>query len=169
MVRVRPADLLFWIMASLAMLFVVAFLLVLFGGVAIESSGETTEAARTTETKARPATPAPKPVEAPRTTPKTTTPKTTARAVTPAQKPAALVTVVLTAARGDCWIQAREGSADGRILDERILSEGETLSLQSERVWLALGAAGNLDITVNGKPQQLTPGTISVVLGGKGS
>jgi hypothetical protein len=51
------------------------------------------------------------------------------------------------------------------VLDERVLSQGESISLQSRSVWLAVGAAGNLDVTVNGKPRTLSPGTISVVLG----
>jgi hypothetical protein len=159
MVRARRADVLFWSLAAIALLFVVLFLLVLLGGVAIEPATETGDAARATETDVPKTTQAREPVE---TTP--AEPQTTVQAAAPAQRPAE-ATVVLTAARGDCWIQAREGSAEGPVLDERILSEGDSVSLKSRRVWLALGAAGNLDVTVNGKPQPLTPGTTSIVLG----
>jgi len=50
------------------------------------------------------------------------------------------------------------------VLDERVLSQGESTTITSRRVWLAVGAAGNLDVTVNGKPRQLPAGTLSVVL-----
>ena len=159
--RTRPADVLFWSLAAIALLFVLAFLLVLFGGVAIEPTTETKDAAQTTETGAPGKTQALRPVEVARTRP-----QTTVQAGAPAQKPAE-ATVVLTAARGDSWFQAREDSAEGRVLDERILSEGESISLKGRRVWLALGAAGNLDVTVNGKAQRITAGTTSVVLGGQ--
>ena len=151
---------LFWSLASIALLFLVSFLLVVFGGVAIEPATETKDAAEATVTDLPEATQARETVEATQTEP-----RTTVQAGTPAQKPA-VATVVLTAARGDCWIQALAGSAEGPVLDERILSEGDSVSLKSKRVWLALGAAGNLDVTVNGKPQRLTPGTTSIVLGG---
>ena len=98
---------------------------------------------------------------------KPTTTKTTAAA--PARKPAQPATVVLTASRGDCWFQARSGSADGPVLAERVLSHGESISVKGKRVWLTAGAAGNLDVTVDGRPQPLTPGTISIVLEAKGS
>jgi len=157
MAKVRPSDVLFWILATLTLAFLVFFLLVLSGGVPIESPGEASEAAQTTETTAA------EPVAA---KPKA---KAKTKAATPAQKPAQLATVVLTAARGDCWIQARAGSEEGRVLDERVLSQGESISLKGKSIWLAVGAAGNLDVTVNGKPQPLSPGTVSVVLSAKGS
>ena len=51
------------------------------------------------------------------------------------------------------------------MLDERVLSRGESISIKGKSIWLTVGAAGNLDVTVNGKAQALSPGTISVVLG----
>jgi hypothetical protein len=170
MAKVRPTDVLFWMLAMLALASVVLFMLVLSGAVAIDSSptaSQTTETTKTTSAAA--ASPAKtttrtKPAAAP-----TTATKTATQAPAPAQKPAQLTTVVLTASRGDCWFQARAGSAEGKVLDERVLSQGESTSIKSKSVWLTVGASGNLDVTVNGKPEALAAGTVSVVLGANGT
>ena len=181
MVKARAADILFWILAALTLVFFVGFLLVLSGGIAIESAAQATETTETTETTAT-TEPAAK-TETTETTEKPAKTETTATetkpvettaepaapptpgTTTPAPAAARLATVVLTATRGDCWFQARAESATGQVLDERVLSQGESISLKGKSVWLAVGAAGNLDVTVNGKPRPLSPGTISVVLG----
>lgn len=74
-------------------------------------------------------------------------------------------TVVVTAARGDCWISARVGSEHGRVLEERLLAQGESVTLRGARVWMSIGAAANVDVTVNGEDRELQPGTVAVVLG----
>ena len=164
MAKLRLSDVFFWILATLALALFVVFLLVLSGTFAVEPSTESTEPAQTAAPKATkpflPPTAQPKPKPKPRTSTKTT-------AAPPTRKPAQLATVVLTASRGDCWFQARAGSANGRVLDERVLSRGESISIKGKSIWLTVGAAGNLDVTVNGKAQALSPGTISVVLGAK--
>ena len=77
--------------------------------------------------------------------------------------PAATV-VGVTASRGDSWFSARVGSEEGRVLDERVLAQGETVRLRGSKIWLSVGASGNLDVTVDGEPTTLPPGTVSVVL-----
>ena len=74
--------------------------------------------------------------------------------------------VVMTAVRGDSWFSARLGSESGRVLDERILARGDSARLEGRRIWLSVGAAGNVELTVDGKPRRLSPGTVSVVLTG---
>ena len=78
--------------------------------------------------------------------------------------PPALATVVVTAARGDCWISARLGSETGQVLDERLLAQGESVTLRGEQVWMSIGAAANVDVTVNGQDRELQSGTVAVVL-----
>lgn len=158
MTRARFADVLFWIVAAVAVVCVSFFLLVLSDTVAVDSASDAGQIAQTTEPEAEKVTtpnlrPTPKPKR-----------KAKPRAATPTRKPAQVTTVVLTAARGDCWFQARVGSEQGRVLEERVLSQGESTTIESGRVWLAVGAAGNLDVTVNGKPRQLPAGTLEVVL-----
>ncbi len=71
---------------------------------------------------------------------------------------------MLAAVRGDCWFSARVGSESGRVLDERVLAQGESVRLQARKIWLSVGAAANVEVTVDGTPTELSPGTVSVVL-----
>jgi hypothetical protein len=77
--------------------------------------------------------------------------------------------LVLTAARGDCWVSARRGSADGALLYEGTLVSGRSLRLDGARLWLRFGAAANLDLTLNGKKiAPLPDGTVNVVATSRG-
>jgi hypothetical protein len=95
----------------------------------------------------------------------TTTSTTTTAATTTSTTAALATTVIVTAARGDCWISARVGSESGRVLEERLLAQGESVTLRGARVWMSIGASGNLDVTVNGEERELQSGTVAVVLG----
>jgi hypothetical protein len=66
--------------------------------------------------------------------------------------------VVVTAARGSCWVSIRVGSADGEVLFEGILDSGRTVRLTRSRIWIRLGAAANVDVSVNGKRARGLPG-----------
>jgi hypothetical protein len=74
------------------------------------------------------------------------------------------ITLVLTASRGDCWVEARAGSATGAILYSGTLANGRSLRFSRPKVWLRLGAASNLDIEINGRPSAIPPGTVDLVL-----
>ena len=73
--------------------------------------------------------------------------------------------VQIVASRGDCWVSAHEGSPRGPALVERVLHTGETVTLRGRKIWLELGAAGNVDVSVDGKEQSIPTGTTNVVLG----
>ena len=91
------------------------------------------------------------------------------RPVAPAPARASTVALVLTAARGDCWVSLRSGSADGKVLYEGVLVSGRTVRAKAPQLWIRLGAAANLDITLNGKRAAALPaGTIDVVATPKG-
>jgi hypothetical protein len=79
--------------------------------------------------------------------------------------PPALATVIVKATRGDCWISARLGSETGKVLEERLLAQGESVTLRGARVWMSIGAAANVDVTVNGQDREIQSGTVAVVLG----
>lgn len=165
MSRHTLADILFWSLATLSVALFVALILVVGGAIPIDSPSE--PAAASTE-----ALPSPPPAatteqattEPPAdTTPATTAPATTTPATTAPPASAATI-VVVTASRGDSWFSARVGSESGRVLDERVLAQGESAQIRGTRIWLSVGAAGNVDLTVDGKPRALSPGTVSVVL-----
>ena len=152
--RLKLSDVIFWVLACMSAAALVALLLVVAGVIPIDDASEPESS--------------PTGLELPRaTTPPTTqaaerlnTSDTTApQAVEPAE-----TVVILTAVRGESWFSARVGSENGRVLDERVLALGETVRLRGERIWLSVGAAGNVDVTVDGKPKELAPGTVSVVL-----
>lgn len=166
--RKRAPDILFWLVLALSAA-VLAGLLLVVGGVvpvddpadrtadATESAPDLAPAARTTlDAQQQRRTPTTRPAPAAATTTPTTTP-------TAARVPTATL-VVVTATRGDSWFSARLGSESGRVLDERVLAQGESVQLRGERIWLTVGAAGNVDLTVNGKPRDIQPGTVELVL-----
>ncbi len=89
----------------------------------------------------------------------------------PALEPVpALSRVAVSASRGDSWVEARSGSATGRILYSGTLVQGQTTRVSAKRVWLRLGAASHVDVLVNGKPASRAPllGTIDLVLTRRG-
>jgi cytoskeleton protein RodZ len=83
----------------------------------------------------------------------TTTPTTTGTgAVVPAPQPARRARLVLTAARGDCWMSVRANSASGPLLYQGSLEQGQTQRfVKWRRVWIELGAPANLRVRLNGK------------------
>ena len=78
-------------------------------------------------------------------------PEAAAAAVKPRARPHVVVvaaprqarTVVVRAARGPCWIEARRGSSTGALLARRTLAQGESATFAVPRVWLRLGAPWN--------------------------
>lgn len=157
----KPSDIFFWLLAGVTIALLLSFLLVLAGAIPVES---TDSAAGTEETRSRQAgavaeEPAPATTATTSARPSQATTQQNGTVPTPQ-----LATVVITASRGDCWILARLDSETGRLLDERVLVQGESVRLRGRRVWLSVGASGNVDVTVNGKPRQLPSGTIEVVL-----
>ena len=116
-----------------------------------------------TSTATHRADPAPPPPPPPPPPASTTTPApaaSVARAV-----PARRTRVVIVAARGSCWVSAHLGSATGPVLLERTLQAGERVELHGRKIALELGASGNVDLTVDGKPRNIPLGTVSLALG----
>jgi hypothetical protein len=72
--------------------------------------------------------------------------------------------IVLTAVRGDCWLSVRVGAESGDVLYEGVLALGDSLRFKRQKLWLRLGAASNLEISVDGKPAEVPAGTVDVVL-----
>jgi len=72
--------------------------------------------------------------------------------------------VVLSAARGDSWVEVHVGSASGKSLYADTLKQGQRLHYRQSRLWIRLGRSSNLDATVDGKPATLPLGTASVVV-----
>jgi hypothetical protein len=151
--RQSLSSILFWAIASLSAVLLVFLLLVLGGVVPVDSPD--------VPAATGPAAVAPPPAP---TTTATEHPATATTRPAETSAPAGQTVVVVTAARGDSWFSARVGSENGRVLDERVLAQGESASFRGNRIWLSVGASGNVDVTVGGEPTTLPPGTVSVVL-----
>lgn len=86
----------------------------------------------------------------------TTAPATTPAAPTttksePAAQPAK-ARLVLTAARGDCWLQVKVRSATGELLYEGTLQQGQSQRfVKWKRLWVQVGAPVNLNVKLNGR------------------
>jgi hypothetical protein len=77
--------------------------------------------------------------------------------------------LVLKAARGDCWLEVRAGSASGKLLFFGTLARGKSVPFRRSRLWLAFGAGSNLDVTVNGERVENFPtGTTTATVTLKG-
>jgi hypothetical protein len=96
--------------------------------------------------------------------------RTTARTVTarkPERKPKRTPTtvhLVLTAARGDCWLEVHKRSATGPQVFQGTLEQGRSLPLTSKRLWINVGAPENLVVKLNGKRSGFPRGAPSVVI-----
>jgi hypothetical protein len=156
MTRQTLSDILFWVVATMSAVLLVVLVLVVAGAIPIDSSSEP----ESTANEAPPVSATAPPTERGATT----APETETAGTTTAPAAPAATLVIVTASRGDSWISARLGSEDGRVLDERVLTQGESAQFRGTRIWLSIGAAGNVDVTVDGKPRTLAPGTVSVVL-----
>jgi cytoskeleton protein RodZ len=85
--------------------------------------------------------------------------------------PKAHSVLVLTAARGPCWLLVRIGSATGRVVEERTLQRGETARFGLHRpLWIRLGAPWNVDVAIGRRPVDAslpaTPGNVLVAATG---
>ena len=162
------SDIAFWCIAALGTTMLVVLLGVVGGAIPI-ASPSTEDNAAAAERTSTPTLEAPSGSTAAATEPaqapdRTVATQTDTQPAPTRPAPAAEAIIVVTAARGDSWFSARLGSEEGRVLDERVLAQGESVRLEGRRIWLSVGAAGNVDLTVNGKPRTISPGTVELVL-----
>jgi hypothetical protein len=79
------------------------------------------------------------------------------------------VTLVVIAARGSSWIEARRHGRTGRELYLGTLAPGGQLRLHGERVWVRFGALANVDLRLNGKPvRPVHTGTVDALFTASG-
>ena len=67
------------------------------------------------------------------------------------------VRLVVTAARGNCWLSLRIGSRLGRVVYEGELARGRALRFSGKRFWIRFGAPWNVRLTWNGRLVQSLP------------
>jgi hypothetical protein len=114
----------------------------------------------------RSAGPPPAPVPTTEPSPVTTTTATTPPPPPPVAPPPAAGSAVLVvrATRGPSLVSIRVESEDGASLHEGVLERGERVRVSSDRFWIRLGSASNVDLTVNDRPvERLPPGMIDLI------
>ncbi len=74
--------------------------------------------------------------------------------------------LVLTAARGDCWVAVRSGGPEGELLFSGTIAFGDTVRFVGRRLLLEFGAAPtqNLNVRLNGKHVRNFPTNEPVVI-----
>jgi hypothetical protein len=82
----------------------------------------------------------------------------------PAQKRPLAASVVLTAARGECWVSVHLRSASGKQVFEGTIDEGRSQAFTARRLWMQIGAPENLVVRVNGKRRALPRGAPTIVI-----
>lgn len=113
------------------------------------TTAETTATTQTTATTAAPAA------------------VTTPTAQTQTQS-ATLSSLVLSSTKTDSWVEVHKGSDTGEVVWGGTLAAGESKSfdqtdLGAPKVWLTVGSAVGLQVSVNGKPQQVPEETVGAV------
>lgn len=100
----------------------------------------------------------------PPTSPKPKLPAHPVVAPKPASRPAPRA-LVLTAARGDCWLSAHIGSSTGPKVYEHTLQPGQTVRFGLRKpLWIRLGAPWNLDGKIGRSAVKLPARTGDVVV-----
>jgi Domain of unknown function (DUF4115) len=137
----RALSLLLWIAVGTTLVVALAYVV----GITLRNGADGSSGNR--QRVSRPA--APTTIPNPSTTPKrkARSPRRSARK-SPAQPP---VRLVLTAARGGSWVEARAGSRTGAVLFSGTLTDGRRLRLSGRRLWVRFGAASNLAFMLNGR------------------
>jgi hypothetical protein len=90
--------------------------------------------------------------------------RTTAQPTTPQPPHASPVVLVVTASRGDCWLEVRRGSETGPVRYAATLPLGQTVRFQGSRFWVRFGGASNVDVLFGGKLVSVPSGTVALVL-----
>jgi hypothetical protein len=92
---------------------------------------------------------------------------------TPAQKPAVAprprvttntVRLIVTAKRGDCWLEVHSGSATGRILFQGTLERGQRKLFNGRKLWITLDRPENLGTVLNGRSRRLPEGGVKTLI-----
>lgn len=94
-------------------------------------------------------------------------------ATTPAQTPGAVakppvatngVRLIVTAVRGNCWLEVHSGSATGRIIFQGTLERGQRHVFTGRKLWITLDRPENLRTILNGRTRVLSGGGVKTLI-----
>jgi cytoskeleton protein RodZ len=86
-------------------------------------------------------------------------------AVAPTPRAAARdVHLVVTAKRGNCWLEVHSASATGRILFQGTLERGQKKLFNAHKLWITLDRPENLGTILNGRSRKLPSGGVKTLI-----
>jgi cytoskeleton protein RodZ len=91
---------------------------------------------------------------------------------TPAQTPVVVrpsvtanpVRFIVTAKRGNCWLEVHSGSATGRIIFQGTLERGQRKLFSARKLWITLDRPENLGTILNGRSRVLPAGGVKTLI-----
>jgi helix-turn-helix protein len=91
---------------------------------------------------------------------------------TPAQTPVVVkphttskaVRLIVTAKRGNCWLEVHSGSATGRIIFQGTLERGQRKLFSGQKLWITLDRPENLGTVLNGHSRILPGGGVKTLI-----
>ena len=92
--------------------------------------------------------------------------QTSAQAPAVAKRPATTTAVrmIVTARRGNCWLEVHSGSATGRILFQGTLERGQRKLFSGRKLWITLDRPENLGTILNGQSRVLPAGGVKTLI-----
>ena len=74
------------------------------------------------------------------------------------------VRLIVTAKRGNCWLEVHSGSATGRILFQGTLERGQRKLFTGRKLWITLDRPENLGTILNGRTRVLSGGGVKTLI-----
>jgi hypothetical protein len=74
------------------------------------------------------------------------------------------VRLIVTAKRGNCWLEVHSGSATGRILFQGTMELGQRKLFNGRKLWITLDRPENLGTVLNGHSRRLPGGGVKTLI-----
>jgi cytoskeleton protein RodZ len=74
------------------------------------------------------------------------------------------VRLIVTAKRGNCWLEVHSGSATGRIIFQGTLERGQRKLFSGHKLWITLDRPENLGAVLNGRSRILPGGGVKTLI-----
>jgi Helix-turn-helix domain len=74
------------------------------------------------------------------------------------------VRLIVTAKRGNCWLEVHSGSATGRIIFQGTLERGQRKLFSGQKLWITLDRPENLGTVLNGRSRILPGGGVKTLI-----
>jgi helix-turn-helix protein len=85
-------------------------------------------------------------------------------AVAQQQPTSSAVRLIVTAKRGNCWLEVHSGSATGRIVFQGTLERGQRKLFSARKLWITLDRPENLRTILNGRTRILPGGGVKTLI-----